>query len=1063
MRFSHFFIDRPIFASVLSVAIIVIGSVAFFALPIAQYPEVTPPTVVVEANYPGASADVVGRTVATPIEEELNGVEGMLYMSSQSTSDGRMQLTVTFGIGTNIDDAQVLVQNRVSIAEPRLPEAVRRLGVTTKKSSPDLMMVIHLVSPDGRFDQTYISNYATLNVRDELARLDGVGDAQVFGGRDYSMRVWLDPHRTAAFGLAADDVVRALREHNVQVAAGIVGQPPVPAKGAFQLTVNALGRLKSAEEFQEIVVKTTDAGRVVRLRDIARVELGARSYGVNGYLDGKPALPILIFQRPGSNALDTDAAIQQKLAELSQRFPPGLEHRVIYNPTEFVRASLEALRITILEAIALVVFVVILFLQKWRIALIPLLAIPVSLVGTFAVMSMFGFSLNNLSLFGLVLAIGIVVDDAIVVVENVERNLAAGLTPRDAARRAMDEVGGALIAISLVLVAVFVPVAFISGLSGQFYQQFALTIAVATVISAFNSLTLSPALSALLLKGHDKPRSGWLHKLFDSTVGQFFRGFNWVFDGLSRRYGRLVCGIVRRGGIVMLCYLGLVAVTGYSFQQLPTGLIPDQDQGYLIVDVQLPDGASIERTDAVVRRVMTEVLDTPGFVHAVGFSGFSGATFSNNSKSGAVFAVLAPFEERSDLSAFAAAGGLQQRLGAIQEGRILVIPPPPVRGLGTAGGVKLMVQDRSDLGYRALETESREMLGAVMAHPDLAFGYTTFGASTPQLFADVDRVRAKMLEVPLDAVFDTLQTYLGGAYVNDFNLFGRTYQVWVQADGQFRDEVNDVAELRTRSQRDTMVPLGSLAEIRYITAPDRVVRYNLYPAADINVSALPGVSSGQAIAAVEQIADETLPAGMGFAWTDIAFQEISAGNTAPIAFALAVLFVFLVLAAQYESLSLPFAIILIVPMVLLSALIGLLFRGMDNNLMTQIGLIVLVGLASKNAILIVEFARQLERQGLDRFSAASEAAKLRLRPILMTSFAFIMGVVPLAIATGAGAEMRQAIGTTVFSGMLGVTLFGLFLTPVFYTVIRRFAARKAAGPDLDQVDAERSPAAGEAQ
>jgi len=1063
MRFSHFFIDRPIFASVLSVAIIVIGSVAFFALPIAQYPEVTPPTVVVEANYPGASADVVSRTVAAPIEEELNGVEGMLYMSSQSTSDGRMQLTVTFGIGTNIDDAQVLVQNRVSIAEPRLPEAVRRLGVTTKKSSPDLMMVIHLVSPDGRFDQTYISNYATLNVRDELARLDGVGDAQVFGGRDYSMRVWLDPHRTAAFGLAADDVVRALREHNVQVAAGIVGQPPVPAKGAFQLTVNALGRLQSAEEFQEIVVKTTDSGRVVRLSDISRVELGARSYGVNGYLDGKPALPILIFQRPGSNALDTDAAIQQKLAELSQRFPPGLEHRIIYNPTEFVRASLEALRITILEAIALVVFVVILFLQKWRIALIPLLAIPVSLVGTFAVMSALGFSLNNLSLFGLVLAIGIVVDDAIVVVENIERNLADGLAPRDAARKAMDEVGGALIAISLVLVAVFVPVAFISGLSGQFYQQFALTIAVATVISAFNSLTLSPALSALLLKSQDTPHGGALHKVFDSTVGRFFRGFNWVFDRASHGYGRLVCGIVRRGAIVMLCYLGLVAVTGYSFQQLPTGLIPDQDQGYLIVDVQLPDGASIERTDAVVRQVMSEVLDTPGFVHAVGFSGFSGATFSNNSKSGAVFAVLAPFDERSELSAFAAAGGLQQRLGAIQEGRILVIPPPPVRGLGTAGGVKLMVQDRSDLGYRALETESREILGAVMADPDLAFGYTTFGASTPQLFADVDRVRAKMLEVPLDAVFGTLQTYLGGAYVNDFNLFGRTYQVWVQADGQFRDEVADVAELRTRSQRDTMVPLGSLAEIEYITAPDRVVRYNLYPAADVNVSALPGVSSGQAIAAVEQIADKTLPPGMGFAWTDIAFQEISAGNTAPIAFALAVLFVFLVLAAQYESLSLPFAIILIVPMVLLSALIGLQIRGMDNNLMTQIGLIVLVGLASKNAILIVEFARQLERQGMDRFSAASEAAKLRLRPILMTSFAFIMGVVPLAIATGAGAEMRQAIGTTVFSGMLGVTLFGLFLTPVFYTVIRRLAARKAAGPDQDAAGAERSTATGEAR
>ena len=1063
MRFAHFFIDRPIFAAVLSVAIMVVGGVAYFSLPVAQYPEVTPPTIVVEANYPGASADVVARTVATPIEEELNGVEGMLYMSSQSTSDGRMQLTVTFGIGTDVDAAQVLVQNRVSIAEPRLPEAVRRLGVTTKKSSPDLMMVIHLVSPDGRYDQTYISNYATLNIRDELARLDGVGDATVFGGRDFSMRVWLDPHRVAAFGLTVGDVVDAMREHNVQVAAGIVGQPPMPAKGAFQLTVNALGRLERPEQFEEIVVKTTPDGRVVHLRDLARVELGARSYGVNGYLDGQPALPILIFQRPGSNALETDAAIQSKLEELAQRFPEGLEYEIIYNPTNFVRASLDALLITILEAVALVVFVVILFLQKWRIALIPLLAIPVSLIGTFGVMAAFGFSLNNLSLFGLVLAIGIVVDDAIVVVENVERNLASGLSPREAARKAMDEVGGALIAISLVLVAVFVPVAFITGLSGQFYQQFALTIAVATVISAFNSLTLSPALSALLLRQEDQPRRGLLAKLFDHTIGLFFRGFNWGFERASMGYGRAVCSIVRRGAVVMLLYLGLVAFTGYSFQKLPTGLIPEQDQGYLIVDVQLPDGAAIERTDAVVRQVMDEVLDTPGFVHAVGFSGFSGATFSNNSKSGAVFAVLAPFDERrAGPTAFEAAEVLQQRLGAIKEARILAIPPPPVRGLGTAGGVKMMVQDRSDLGYRALQENTQAMLEQVRQDPDFAIAYSTFGAGTPQLFADIDRVRAKMLQVPLDRVFDTLQTYLGGVYVNDFNLFGRTYQVWAQADGQFRDEVADIAELRTRSDRGAMVPLGSLADIEHVTAPDRVVRYNLYPAADLNASAAPGVSSGQAIAALEEIAASTLPAGMGFSWTDIAYQEISAGNTAPIAFALAVLFVFLVLAAQYESLSLPFAIILIVPMVLLSALIGLQARGMDNNLLTQIGLVVLVGLASKNAILIVEFARQLERRGMDRYTAASEAAKLRLRPILMTSFAFIMGVVPLAIATGAGAEMRQAIGTTVFSGMLGVTLFGLLLTPVFYVVIRRVTQRRL-GNRNPNADARSQPPGTEAK
>lgn len=1041
MRFAHFFIDRPIFAGVLSVALLVIGSVAFFNLPVAQYPEVTPPTIVVEANYPGASADVVARTVATPIEEEVNGVEGMLYMSSQSTSDGRMQLTVTFDVGTDVDAAQVLVQNRVAVAEPRLPESVRRLGVTTKKSSPDLMMVIHLVSPDKRYDQTYISNYASLNIRDELARLDGVGDALIFGGRDYSMRIWLDPNRVAAFGMTAGDIASALREHNVQVAAGVVGQPPVPSSGAFQLTVNALGRLEDPAQFEDIVVKTGDDDRVVRLKDVARVELGARSYGVNGYLDGLPALPILIFQRPGSNALDTDAEIQAKMQELSKRFPDGLEYQIIYNPTDFVRASLKALNTTIWEAVALVVFVVILFLQKWRVAFIPLLAIPVSLIGTFAVMSAFGFSLNNLSLFGLVLAIGIVVDDAIVVVENVERNLALGLSSREAARKAMDEVGGALIAIALVLSAVFIPVAFITGLSGQFYQQFALTIAVATIISAFNSLTLSPALSALLLKHHE-PSQSWAGRLYEATIGRFFNGFNWAFDRTSHGYAATVRGVSRRSGFALILYVGLLWLTGYSFQQVPTGLIPAQDQGYLIVDIQLPDGASVARTDAVVQKVTETVLNTPGFDHAVGFAGFSGATFSNNSKSGAVFAVLKPFDDRTEgPSAFEAAGTLQQRLAPIKEARIIAIPPPPVRGLGTAGGVKMMVQDRSGVGYREMQAQTQAMLGQVWQDPNFVLAYSTFGADTPQLFADVDRVRAKMLDVPLDRVFETLQIYLGGTYVNDFNLFGRTYQVWMQADGQFRDEVRDISELRTRSNEGAMVPLGSLAEIESITAPDRVVRYNLYPAADLNAAAAKGVSSSEAIASMEEIARKTLPPGMDFSWTDIAYQEISAGNTAPIAFGLAVLFVFLVMAAQYESLSLPFAIILIVPMVLLSAIAGVWMRGMDNNLMTQIGLVVLVGLASKNAILIVEFAKQLQDQGMDRFQAATEAAKLRLRPILMTSFAFIMGVVPLAIATGAGAEMRQAIGTTVFSGMLGVTLFGLLFTPVFYVVIRGIVER----------------------
>jgi hydrophobe/amphiphile efflux-1 (HAE1) family protein len=834
-----------------------------------------------------------------------------------------------------------------------------------------------------------------------------------------------------------------------------VGQPPVPTTGAFQLTVNALGRLEDPTQFEDIVVKTGDDERVVRLRDVAKVELGARSYGVNGYLDGQPALPILIFQRPGSNALETDAEIQAKMRELAQRFPDGLEYKIIYNPTDFVRASLRALNTTIWEAVGLVVFVIVVFLQRWRVAFIPLLAIPVSLIGTFAVMSAFGFSLNNLSLFGLVLAIGIVVDDAIVVVENVERNLALGLTPRDAARNAMNEVGGALIATTLVLCAVFIPVAFITGLSGRFYQQFALTIAVATVISTFNSLTLSPALSALLLR-HEKPSRGFFGKLLDATVGRFFRGFNWAFENASHGYATAVCAVVRKAGFVLVLYAGLVALGGYGFQQLPGGLVPAQDQGYVIVDVQLPDGASIARTDEVVREVMRTVLDTPGFEHAVGFAGFSGATFSNNSKSGAVFAVLDPFERRlQGPSAFAAAGALQQRLAPIKEARIIAIPPPPVRGLGTAGGVKMMVQDRADLGYRELQNRAQAILGQVRQNPNFALGYSTFSTNTPQLFADVDRIRAKMLDVPLDRIFETLQIYLGGAYVNDFNLFGRTYQVWVQADGPFRDEIDDIAELRTRSNRGAMVPLGSLAEIGPITAPDRVVRYNLYPAADLNAAAAKGVSSGQAIATLETITNDTLPAGMGFSWTDIAYQEIIAGNTAPIAFGLAVLFVFLVLAAQYESLGLPFAVILIVPMVLLSAFTGVWLRGMENNLMTQIGLIVLVGLASKNAILIVEFARQLEDQGKDRFTAATEAAKLRLRPILMTSFAFVMGVVPLAAATGAGAEMRRVIGTTVFSGMLGVTLFGLFFTPVFYVVIRGVAARFERGGEEGRSAPER--------
>jgi len=1113
MRLSRFFIDRPIFATVLSLVIVIAGAIAYFTLPVAQYPEVVPPTVVVRASYPGATPEVIADTVATPIEQEVNGVEDMLYMWSQSTSDGQMQLTITFKLGTDLNEAQVLVQNRVAVAEARLPEEVRRIGVTTTKSSPDMLMVVHLLSSDERYDQAYIGNYALTRVRDVLARLDGVGDIRIFGLREYSMRVWLDPERIAARNLTASDVVQALREQNVQVAAGVIGQPPVPQGNAYQLSVNTLGRLTETEQFGDIVIKTGEAGRITRVRDIARVELGARDYSSNSYLDGKPAAAIGIFQRPGSNALAAAQAIRKTMADLSKQFPEGLQHRIVYDPTVFVQESMNAVFETLLVAFILVFIVVLIFLQDWRATLLPMIDVPVSLIGTLGVMAALGFSLNNLSLFGLVLAIGIVVDDAIVVVENIKRWMAKGLEPREATLKAMAEITGPVIAITLVLSSVFIPTAFLTGISGQFYRQFALTIAASTIISAINALTMAPARAVQLIQpegaGHDAkdrdvlPRPGialicgflayrvltpalapllglsglgpgvhesvgqvpgalavwalrgasflvggvvgwFLSPLINRLLAGFFKGFNWFFARVIDGYGRSVGMALRLSVVVLVIYGGLIGLTYLGFRTVPTGFIPAQDKGYLIVDVQLPSGASLERTDAVVRGASDTILDVPGVAHAVAFAGFSGATFSNSSNAGAIFVTLKPFDERKEhgRSGPEIIPILRERLSGIQEARIAVFPPPPVQGLGTAGGFKLEVQDRSGAGLTALQAATEALAAAGNQQPGLVGLFTPFRANTPQLYADVDRTKAKKLNVPLDNLFDTLQVYMGSSYVNDFNLLGRTYRVTAQAEGGFRAGPEDIAKLKTRSATGAMVPLGSLVEIRRTTGPDRVLRYNMYPAAEINGDTPPGYSSGQAIATMERLATEVLPRGMGFEWTDLAYQELLAGNIALFIFPICVLFVFLLLAAQYESWVLPLAIILIVPMSLLSAIAGVWLRGLDNNILTQIGFVVLVGLAAKNAILIVEFAKDEQAAGKDRIAAAIEACRLRLRPILMTSFAFILGVVPLFVAKGAGAEMLRALGTSVFSGMLGVTFFGLFLTPVFYVVIRWFVERR---------------------
>lgn len=1043
MNLSKFFIDRPIFAAVLSVLILVAGLLSIRALPISEYPEVVPPTVVVRAQYPGASPRVIAETVATPIEEQINGVEGMLYMSSQATTDGVMTLNVTFRLGTDPDKAQQLVQNRVSQAEPRLPEEVRRLGVTTVKSSPDLTMVVHITSPNGRYDMTYLRNYAVLNVKDRLARIDGVGQVQLFGSGDYSMRVWLDPQKVAEHGLSPGDVVREIRAQNVQAAAGVIGASPNAPGLDVQLSVNAQGRLQTEEQFGEIIVKTGADGAVVRLKDIARIELGAAEYALRSLLNGKSAVAVPVFQAPGSNAIAIADRVQEVMREVKQNMPEGVDYSIVYDTTQFVRASIKAVISTLLEAVALVVLVVIVFLQTWRASVIPLVAVPVSVVGTFAVMYVMGFSINALSLFGLVLAIGIVVDDAIVVVENVERNIENGLSPREATYKAMREVSGPIIAIALVLVAVFVPLAFISGLTGQFYRQFALTIAISTVISAINSLTLSPALAALLLKGHHAPKDA-LTRFMDRLLGWFFRAFNRFFHRSSEAYGGGVARVISHRAVMLAVYVLLLGLTGVLFRAVPSGFVPSQDKQYLVGFAQLPDAATLDRTEDVIRRMDEIALKHPGVENAISFPGLSINGFTNSSNSGIVFVGLKPFDQRKDpsLSGNAIAMQLNKEFGGIKEAFIAMFPPPPVQGLGTIGGFKLQIEDRAGLGYAALDEATKAFMAKAAQAPEIAGMFSSFQVNVPQLFADIDRTKARQLGLPVTEVFDTLQTYLGSTYVNDFNRFGRTYTVRVQADAPFRALPEHIGQLKVRSTAGEMIPLSAVLNVRSDSGPERAMRYNGFLSADINAGAAPGFSSGQAQAAVQRIADETLPKGFAFEWTELTYQEILAGNSAVIVFPVAILLVFLMLAAQYESLTLPIAILLIIPMGLLAALTGVWLSGGDNNVFTQIGLVVLVGLSAKNAILIVEFARELEFEGRTPVQAAIEASRLRLRPILMTSLAFIMGVVPLVTSTGAGAEMRQAMGIAVFAGMIGVTAFGIFLTPVFYVLMRKLAGNR---------------------
>lgn len=1041
MKISNFFIRRPIFAGVISIIIFVIGALAYLRLPLSEYPEVVPPTVVVRTAYPGANPTVIADTVASPLEQQINGVEGMLYMFSQSTADGVMTLTVTFALGTDLDKAQVQVQNRVSQALPRLPQEVQRLGVTTDKTSPDLLLVVHLTSPENRYDTLYLANLAVLQVKDELNRIPGVGDVRIFGAGDFSMRIWLNPNQLAAHNLTASDVVKSIREQNVQVAAGVLGAPPTRnGSTAFQLLVNTQGRLTSEEEFRNIIVRAGPDGEITRVRDVARVELGSSSYALRSLLDNKSAVAIPISQRPGSNALQTSQEVRETMARLKKSFPQGVDYSFVYDPTVFVRQSIEAVGHTFVEALLLVALVVLVFLQTWRASLIPLLALPVSLVGTFSVMLALGFSLNTLSLFGLVLAIGIVVDDAIVVVENVERHIEEGMAPREATEKAMEEVSGPIIAIALVLSAVFIPTAFIKGLSGEFYKQFALTIAISTLISAFNSLTLSPALAALLLQPREAKKDR-LTRILDFSLGWFFKPFNRFFAWASGGYGKAVQRTLRASAVALVVYAALVGLTGVGFSRVPTGFVPTQDKQYLVALAQLPNGSTLDRTEDVIRKMSEIALKHPGVQSAVAFPGLSINGFTNSPNSGIVFVTLKPFEERrtADLSANALAGSLNQQFGAaIQEAFIAIFPPPPVQGVGTVAGFKLYIEDRSGAGLEALYGETKSTLGKGYQTKELAGVFSSFDINVPQIDSHVDREKAKTYGIALNDIFDTMQVYLGSLYVNDFNRFGRTYQVNVQAESPYRLHPEDIVRLKTRNAAGEMIPLGSVVKVQPSYGPDRVMHYNGFPAAEINGAPAPGYSSGQAEGAMAALLNEQLPNGMKFEWTELTYQKILAGNTMLYIFPLSVFLVYLVLAAQYESWSLPLVVILIVPMTLFSAIAGVwLLRG-DNNVFTQISLIVLVGLACKNAILIVEFARERQLEGYSAVNAVLEACRLRLRPILMTSLAFTMGVVPLVLSSGAGSEMRQAIGIAVFFGMLGVTAFGLILTPVFYVVIQKF-------------------------
>jgi len=1127
--FATVFIDRPIFASVLSIVIVLLGVVAIGSLPIAQYPEIVPPTIQISALYPGANAKVVADTVATPIEQEVNGVENMLYMFSKSTNDGQMYLDVTFNVGTDLNMAQVLTQNRVAIAEAKLPEEVKRQGVTTKKKSPSILLCINLIAPDGRYDQLYLSNYATIQVKDAIARLQGIGDVTFLGARDYSMRIWLDPEKLASQNMTASDVTKALREQNVQVAAGRLGQPPTPEGQAFQLTISTLGRLLEPEQFGDIIVKTGEQGQVTRIRDVGRTELGAKNYDVNSYLDGQPCITLAVFQLPGSNALATAEAVKVKMEELRARFPEGLEYKIVYDTTVFIDESIHEVYKTLFEAFILVFIVVLWFLQNWRACIIPMVAVPVSLIGTCAVMAIMGFSLNNLSLFGLVLAIGIVVDDAIVVVESVELHMSKGLSPREATRKSMLELWVALIAIAAGLSSVFIPAAFISGISGQFYRQFALTIAVATLISAFNSLTLSPALCALLLKPHAHgegvhkhrevlPRFGiivlfgfiayailpvylapllgvdlpaaaghgghepaphatslavWgvralafliggiagllLAGIINRLLDAFFRGFNWAFDRMVRAYGLAVGAVLRVGVIMLAIYVGLIYVAYLGFMAVPVGFIPEQDKGYLVVNVQLPDGASLERTEAVVSRLAKVAGETPGVAHTIAVPGYSILSSTNIPNLGGMFVILAPFEERKTdraLSGPVIAAELRRKFETVQEAVVAVFGAPPVDGLGNTGGFKQQIQDRGDAGIAALQEGVESVVAEGNARPGVVGLFSSFRANQPQIFVDLNRSQAKTQGIALTDIFDTLQVYLGSAYVNDFTRFGRNWQVNVQAESEFRLQPEDIGRLKVRSASGKMAPLGAFVSVHETGGPAIVNHYNMYPSAEINGGTAPGVSSGQGIAIMEEVATQQLPSTMGYEWTELALQQKLAGNTAIFVFILGAVLVFLVHSAEYESWSLSLSIIMIVPMCLLPAIAGVWWMGMDNNIFTQIGLVVLIGLAAKNAVLIVEFSKHQQEQGLGRREATIEACKQRLRPILMTSFAFTLGVLPLVLAKGAGAEMRVALGVAVFAGMLGVTAFGIFFTPVFYSTIRWITESRKGPPPVTEPEGE---------